>query len=269
MKTINRKTQPLFKVALFWGAFWLVLFIFRALSVPFLKEWMSLLVASVIAGLSFILAALLVKKERKSLADIGLGWNAKSVAKFMIGTLCGMLVMAIMLFIILGFSAISIELAPAPDYWNAIGYSALVLFALAAMEEIAFRTYPLFRLSEVFGVRTAIYITSLFFALYHGLSPMNLLGPGVWGLFFAISAIAFKGIAVPLGLHFGLNWLQSFVGMKLQYASSIWSIAPGEDNGLLSTETLGLGLQLFLLVLGVVVIEIYLRKTSKTGQSSL
>ncbi len=128
------------------------------------------------------------------------------------------------------------------------------------MEELVFRSYPLVRLFESFGMRTSIYCTSLFFALYHGLDPGNLLGPGVWGILYGFAAIASRGIALPLGLHFGLNWMQSLFGMKTQFASSIWTIVPGTEEGMESAEFIGLILQLILLVTGVLLVERQIRR---------
>jgi hypothetical protein len=82
-------------------------------------------------------------------------------------------------------------------------------------------------------------------------------------LFFGIAAIGSKGIALPLGFHFGLNWMQSLFGMKTQYASSMWTIVPGLNDGALSVEFVGVVLQGILLVLGVVVIEVFLRRQSR------
>jgi membrane protease YdiL (CAAX protease family) len=157
---------------------------------------------------------------------------------------------------------------PNPDYLNALGFSILVLVVLALMEEIAFRSYPLVRLRDAFGVRTSIYCTSLFFALYHGVDATNLLGPGVWGILFGLAAIASRGIALPLGIHFGANWMQSLFGLKAQFATSLWTIVPGSEEGMVSTDVIGLVLQVVLLGIGVFLIELYVRKHPDSGTST-
>ncbi|MDP5031644.1 MAG: CPBP family intramembrane metalloprotease, partial [Paraglaciecola sp.] len=179
--------------------------------------------------------------------------------RLILGILVGMAIVGLMLFTLTLFSPITIKRVANPDYLNSIGWAALILFVLALMEEIAFRSYPLVRLSESLGIRPSIYLTSIVFAFYHGLEPANLLGPGVWGLFFGLAAIKTKGIALALGLHFGLNFMQSLWGMKPQYASSIWTVLPDGTSRMFTSETVGLTLQCILLIVGVILIELHIR----------
>ena len=186
----------------------------------------------------------------------------------MLGSVAGVALTGLMLAVMLPPGGLAVELTPNPDYWNAIGFSIIVLFVLALMEELVFRSYSLVRLFESFGMRTSIYCTSLFFALYHGLDPANLLGPGVWGILFGLAAIASRGIALPLGFHFGLNWMQSLFGMKTQFASSIWTIVPGTEEGIGSAEFIGLILQLVLLATGVLLVERQIRRHPENRSKS-
>ena len=237
------------------------------LPLPIFPLWTDLIWGGLLAGCSVLLVFLVLKSENNTPATIGLAWDADSFRRVLLGTLCGMAVVGIMLLALVLFSSLTVVPLQDPDYWDAVGYAALLLFVLAFMEEVVFRSYPLVRLAASVGVRASIYITSVFFAFYHGLNPENLLGPGVWGLFFGLTAIKTNGIAFPTGFHFGLNWMQSFFGMKLQYASALWTLTPGESNGLVSVEFIGLGIQILLLLLGVVLIEVYVRRRSTLKQN--
>jgi len=73
-------------------------------------------------------------------------------------------------------------------------------------------------------------------------------------------------IALPLGIHFGLNWMQSLFGMKTQFATSIWTIVPGPEEGIVSPQFIGLGLQVLLLAIGVLLVELYIRKHPESAK---
>jgi len=178
------KTQrtTVLKVALFWGSFWVLLFALRSVPVPMFPTFGTLLVGSVGTLGAVILVRAFLKSESDTFADIRLVWDSGSPRRFLLGSVVGVALMGLMLVVIVALSGLAVESTPDPNYWNAIGVSMLVLFVLALMEEIVFRSYPLVRLFDAFGVRSSIYCTSLFFALYHGVDPANLLGPGVWGI---------------------------------------------------------------------------------------
>ncbi|WP_157884300.1 CPBP family intramembrane glutamic endopeptidase [Paraglaciecola hydrolytica] len=209
---------------------------------------------------SMLVILYFLKTEHRHLSSIGLKWQSGTARHLVLGTLLGMAVVGFMLFTLALLSPIKVELVANPDFWNAIGWATVVLIVLALMEEIVFRSYPFFRLAESVGIRTSIYLSSIVFAFYHGLDPANLLGPGVWGLYFGLAAIKTKGIALPLGLHFGLNLMQCLFGMKPHHASSIWTIVPDGTTRFFAAETVGLSLQIILLIVGVILIELHVRQ---------
>jgi len=260
----NKRIKTALKVALFWGSFWLLLTGLRFVPVPLPSGVAYLVFGSIGTIGAVILTKAFLKSELKTFANIGLVWASGSFRRFMLGSIIGMALVGLMLAVIVPLSGLTVEMTPNPDYWDAIGFSILVLFVLAVMEEVAFRSYPLIRLFDSFGMRTSIYCTSVFFSLYHGLHPGNLLGPGVWGILYGYAAITSRGIALPLGVHFGLNWMQSLFGSKTQFASSIWTIVPGTEEGIVSSDFIGLVLQLVLLVIGVLLVELHIRRPPKS-----
>jgi membrane protease YdiL (CAAX protease family) len=192
--------------------------------------------------------------------DIGLSLTPKSLPQFILGVVLGLMLVAGMLSVLVCFTPLEIQASADSEILAVLGASILVIFALALMEELAFRSYPLFRLRQALGIRPAIYLSSIAFAFYHGLALENLLGPGVWGLFFGWMAISSNSIAPPTGFHFGLNWLQALVGMKPQYGASIWELSIGTEAGSVNVETLGILMQLILLVAGILMVENLIRK---------
>lgn len=245
----------------------MLLFALRSIPIQKLAGFGVLAVASIGTLGALVLVRGFLKSESKTFSDINLVWESGSLRRFLLGTVIGAALAGLMLAVIVALSGLAIEPTPDRNYVNAIGFSTLVLFMLALMEEVVFRSYPLIRLLNAFGVRTSIYCTSFFFALYHGLDPANLLGPGVWGILFGLAAIGSRGIVLPLGFHFGLNFMQSLFGMKTEFATSIWTIVPGTEPGVVPSASIGMVLQLVLLVVGVVLVELYIRKCMASAKN--
>ncbi len=236
-------------------SFWLLLFGLQHVQIPGLGGAAAPVAAGIVMLAILPLIARLQKAEGEAWVDVGLRFGSQAPAQFAAGFGLGLLVVAIMIGAVLAFTPLEIRPATYSNVFSVIAPTLMILFVLALMEEIVFRSYPLFRLRKDLGIRPAVYISSVAFAFYHGLAFENLLGPGIWGLFYAWMAISTNSIALPTGFHLGLNWMQSLLGMKPKYGGSLWelSIAPG--RGFMDTETLGLILQLLLLVAGVVMVE--------------
>ncbi|MEM8685372.1 MAG: CPBP family intramembrane glutamic endopeptidase, partial [Pseudomonadota bacterium] len=98
------------------------------------------------------------------------------------------------------------------------------------------------------------------FAFYHGLDASNLLGPGVWGLFYGWMALKTNSIALPTGFHVGLNYMQALLGMKPKYGGALWELEIDTQPSVLGAETLGFGLQILLLIIGFVLVERLIRQ---------
>ena len=97
-------------------------------------------------------------------------------------------------------------------------WMSLSLVPLAFMEELAFRSYPFFKLKDAFGVWVAQFAIAILFALYHYIGGWSLFasfaGPGVWSFAFGLLALRSNGIALPTGFHFGLNLALAAIGNK-------------------------------------------------------
>ena len=116
-----------------------------------------------------------------------------------------------------GFTVLAVSLAAGPLHFTRsptpapgpIGVMACTLLALSAMEELGFRGYPLRTLVRTIGTWRAQGIVAVAFGLSHvafGWSVQTiLLGVVPSALLFGAAALAFRGLAAPIGLHAALN----------------------------------------------------------------
>jgi membrane protease YdiL (CAAX protease family) len=86
-------------------------------------------------------------------------------------------------------------------------------------EELLFRGLLLRNLRATWGDWPAIRLSALFFGVFHVIGSPNwgmglgfqFLLPALGGMFFAWAAVRSGGLALPIGLHWGGNWIQASV----------------------------------------------------------
>ncbi|MEM8682160.1 MAG: CPBP family intramembrane glutamic endopeptidase [Pseudomonadota bacterium] len=266
---LNRFFEPerlaqVLKAVAFWVFFLLVLTGLRHLQLPGFGTAAAPIAGALLLAAMLILIAGLKTWGGELPESIGLRLHAKIPSQFFVGLCAGIGVVAVMMVVMVTFTSLEIHRSDHDSILAMLGISFLILFVLALMEEVAFRSYPLFKLLQAWGVRPAVYITSIAFAFYHGLAAENLLGPGVWGLFYAWMALKTDSIAMPTGFHVGLNWVQAWLGMKPKYGESIWELSLGSVGGIADAETVGLLMQLVLLLIGIVLVERLISLRSRT-----
>ena len=216
---------------------------------------------------------LFLRLQQSSFAYAGLNWLTGSFRRFIIGLIIGGVTLAIMLTTL--YILTEIQWKPNHLIFSSeiiIGYVAIL--PLAFMEEVAFRAYPFLLLQKRYGIWIAQIVTAVAFALYHlpgGNSLVGvLLGPGIWGLVFGLSAAWSRGIAVPFGIHVALNAGQMIMGMKGNDLA-VWKLDMHEhtrDINLYSIDTIGLGMQLAILGIAIITTEMFRRKITNTPQSA-
>lgn len=220
-----------------------------------------------IAGLG--LAWFFRRKQLATMASMGLGWEKKTVRRFLLGLLTGLVIYAIILFVLLYFSELTIRFNPqssATDYL----FMYLPVLPLALMEEIGFRSYPQQKLYQAYGPWISQLVIAVAFGLYHVINGWSLLssfaGPFVWAFVFGLAAIWSRGIAVPTGIHFALNVLQTITGMKGS-KGAVWILdyPPGTNPVLLErTDNIGWMIQGMILVAALLTTYLYSRKNGAT-----
>ena len=88
-------------------------------------------------------------------------------------------------------------------------------------EELLFRGVALRSLRALTGDRWAIALTAVAFGAYHVLGTQDramglvfqFLMPALGGMLFAWAAVRSGGLALPIGLHLGGNWVQASVAV--------------------------------------------------------
>jgi uncharacterized protein len=257
-KITLEKAGAISKPFLYWGLFIVILIPVTSQSGASLSKYAH----AVFHGIAGSFIALLIiwifnKSEKKSLSAYGLIWKKNTFTKFMAGFGIGISSFALIILLFIVFAKVQININPnAFNSWTLYWY--LTIIPAVLMEEIAFRSYPFLKLNNVLGLRIAQIITAVAFALYHIVFGWNIgsafLGPGVWSFVFGIVAIRSGGIAVPTGIHFGLNLLHAMIGTGKSHAEPIWIVSNGEQ-----VSTVSLIIQLLILIVGITLTELHLR----------
>lgn len=259
------------RVVFYWISFMILLFLCGSfLTLLFPKSWSRWVYGISGSLVAWILVGIFLRAEKKSFRDIGLHLTRKSFARFVFGLLTGSLLFGLLLAILVGFSDLELIINPTRIEPAAFfGYVAII--PLALMEEIAFRSYSFIKLEAAVGLRITQVLVAVAFALYHmagGQSAFtSLLGPGTWAFVFGIAATWSGGIAVPLGIHIALNMLQPLTGMRGGLPSLlVLQYEPGIPEALRKSEgTLGGYLQAGILITGIVLTEIFIRRYRLLG----
>jgi membrane protease YdiL (CAAX protease family) len=264
----RRRLDPALKSALLrLGFFAAIAFVtFIVFSMLFLwmlgkSEMLVVAVASNFTAAALSNAISLRVFERGHLADIGLGWNDASRRNLLVGLLGGMGAAMLVLLLPVAFRLAAIH--PAPNQHFAF-FTVIFVFG-ATGEEMLFRGYGFQVFMRGTGPFGAILPFSLVFALTHAGNPAFGLLPFVntllWGILLGYSFWCSGDLWLPIGLHFGWNWVLPMLGdnlsgltMKITGCTMNWKIgdlwsggAYGVEGGLLTTAI-------------VILIFLYLRK---------
>ena len=159
-------------------------------------------------------------RQGETLAALGLGFSSRRLREFSYGlTITSVLFAAAAL-------ARAISVGAAWRFEGLVGIGAAVIglpvaFLLMAGEELVFRGYGFRQLIAACGARTALFLSALAFGVYHlaqtgfgmwGIGAFWVVAvPALGGIVFGLALIRTGGLALPLGLHLGGNWIQASV----------------------------------------------------------
>ena len=266
----NIKTKYILKSILFCAVF-TGLLIILSFAKGFIPNEFERLTHGIIGTLAALLATVLfLRLDRKRFSDIGLTFERKTVIKFFVGVIIGVVVMGLLATSVIYFSNLEIKINQGSNLLHFFLMTAPLL-PLAFMEELGFRAYPLELLKNRVGIRFSIIITSILFALYHIVNGWSIAssfyGPAVWGLLFGLAAIYSKGIAMPTGIHYAANLTTSAFGAK-NTTASIWTITQPDDIKHEGIDWSTILPSLALLVFSIICIELYMRRKT-TANSAL
>lgn len=167
--------------------------------------------------------------ERGQLADIGLGWTSASRRNLLLGVAggCGAAVLVIAIPVL--FRLGDFVRTPGME-WPAALFLSLILLFGAAGEEMLFRGYGFQVLVGFLGPFATILPFGVLFAVAHLLNPhQTLLSPvntALWGILLGYSFLRSGDLWLPIGLHFGWNWLIALLGAPLSgFTMSVTGLA--------------------------------------------
>ena len=265
------KQTAIAKALLFWIIFILLLMFVGITANTLLPEkWLKFSYGILGTLAAFVATWIFVKFDKQSFADYGLVFQRNTILRFLNGFIIGAVCFGAMLLFLVLFTTLRLErtntvFSFAASFWY------LSIIPLALGEEVGFRAYPFLKLNAILGLRITQIIVALAFAVYHIIQGWNIeisfLGPGIWAFVFGLGAVWSKGIALPTGIHVALNFLQQVVGMQGNTEQSFWVLKQQEGNttqSIVQTETMGIVVQVLVLVGAVFLTEWYLKMQRKS-----
>jgi uncharacterized protein len=188
------------------------------------------LYSGVVCALLLAATALALRLDRSGLSAVGLAFSPQRAREFAFGfVLSALLFTAVALVrgMTVGatWSFAGAGAIPAAAAGLAVG---LILFL---PEELVFRGYGFQRLIQAAGVWPAILFSAALFGFYHLAGrPMWGMGafftvamPAMGGVVFGWAAVRTRGLALPIGLHLGGNWVQASLLSFDPQSGALWS----------------------------------------------
>jgi membrane protease YdiL (CAAX protease family) len=178
---------------------------------------LSILAASLLAS-AFVLRVF----ERAHLADIGLGWSQASRRHFLCGLAggAGAALLVTLLALLARLASVERSSDPAAQFGfgKLLFVSVLLLFGVVG-EEVMFRGYAFQLVLSVFRPWATILPFAVLFAAAHvgnlNTSALSLVNTGLWGVVFGYAFCRSGDLWLPIGLHFGWNWVLPLFGVPL------------------------------------------------------
>lgn len=158
--------------------------------------------------------------ERGQLVDIGLGWSPASRRNLMVG-LAGGIVAALLVTLLplLAGEARFVPIGSGQVQWRSLIFVSIVLLFGAVGEEMLFRGYAFQVLARSIGAFATVLPMGVLFGLAH-LNNQNVTWLGIantmgWGILFGAAFLRSGDLWLPIGLHFGWNWILPLAGVNL------------------------------------------------------
>lgn len=208
-------------------------------------DWLfPVLIAAVLLGVTW--AAL--RTEGASLRALGLALTPRRAVEFGAG-----FAVASALFIVVALvraASVGADWTFDPD----AGLRAALVgiptaFILMFSEELLFRGYAFRKAEALWGAPVALTASALLFGAYHvvgsgywGVGAFFLFAmPALGGFVFGAAALRTGGLALPLGLHLGGNWVNASVfGLGLPEGAALWTapVSAAQATALMAPDLL-------------------------------
>ncbi len=214
------------RVLLFWvGYLALTLLIGFLTSHGIGSEVWQLIAWGLLSSAGLLALSRWMQRSEKGLGtDLDDSSSPSSLRRFAFGVILGLASFGVHVLVVSGFAGpIHFERVAGVGAGAAMVYFVRFL-ATSCMEEIGFRGYPVKRLQRAMGIWPTVFVTAVAFGLSHlsyGWDMQTItLGVIPGGLLWGMSAIATRGLAVPIGLHAAWNF-------------SAWCVGDRAETGLL------------------------------------
>lgn len=226
----------------------------------------SIVFASV---LTFLLVYLFTRWEKLRLIDVGVVPGRSTIQRFVVGYVIGLLMAVIQALIVFGFGHLQLTIVPnitAPQILLPLS----LYFFVACREELVFRSYSLRSLDYSFSSAVALLFITVIFVLEHVVAGMTwkmaVIGSGLGGILFGLSALKTRGLALPLGLHSAWNLGQWMTGFKNK--PGVWN-AVVEKGYERETENVSLAAFVSVMLLAIIgIVLFYKRKSTEENKAA-
>jgi membrane protease YdiL (CAAX protease family) len=156
--------------------------------------------------------------ERGSLMDAGLEWTAASRRNLLLGLSLGVGFGAVVVICLLSFRLAHLQ-AVGSVSWPSLTFVTIVLLFGAVGEELMFRGYAFQTLVPKIGKFATLLPMAVLFGIVHmsnvGVTPLAVLNTVAWGLLLGYAALKSRGLWLPVGIHYGWNWIHPLLGANL------------------------------------------------------
>lgn len=223
VKAVSKTGQGVItSVLLFWFGYVAITLVvgFATASTMSAEVWQLTAWGFISSGGLVALSRFRMRIEKQPRTTLDLTPRPSSLGRFSIGFLLGVGSFGVHIAIVATFAGpIRFEWVPGVGAMAAAIYFARFL-STACMEELGFRGYALRRLTARTGPWPAVCLTAVAFGLSHLSYGWDLrtiaLGVVPGGLLWGMSAIATRGLAVPIGLHAAWNFASWSAGSRAE-----------------------------------------------------
>ena len=176
--------------------------------------------------------------ERASLMDAGLEWSSEARHNLLLGLGIGGGFGAAVVVILLLFRQARFEVTGGIS-WPSLTFVSIVLLFGAVGEELMFRGYGFQALAGKIGPYATLLPMGVIFGAAHmsnvGATPLAVVNTVGWGLLLGFAALKSRGLWLPVGIHYGWNWIlpvlganlsgfkMGVTGLRLDAAETVWA----------------------------------------------
>ncbi|MGJ1448119.1 lysostaphin resistance A-like protein [Sphingobacterium spiritivorum] len=221
-----------------------------------LPDLLSLISAAIF---TFILIYWFVRSDKSLLSKNGLGLDKKSIVRFVSGFDIGVIMVLLMTIITLTFSDVTFTRSQTFTP-NILALNIPIFLFVAFREELAFRTYMLWKLKTMTGPVVAMITVTVIFSIEHllgGYSVVNaFLGSGLGAILFGFATLRTGNIALSIGIHFAWNLTHWLFGFKGNTGFLTETVHKGTEQ---QAETIAFVGYIAAMIMGICVVYIFFK----------